>query len=133
MKRKKKVEYNEIWVKSSVCVLLGIGVIGGVWLKRREEKAEQDLKEIGQALLNEHINELKQKFGYEEIDCQCTLNQIEVVSKKRDEILLRLNYDLVIANEIERDYSTQTWMMRVKHVNAKGYEVIEQGEQLNDL
>ena len=63
MKRKKKVEYNEIWVKSSVCVLLGIGVIGGVWLKRREEKAEQDLKEIGQALLNEHINELKQKFG----------------------------------------------------------------------
>ena len=49
MKRKKKVEYNEIWVKSSVCVLLGIGVIGGVLLKRREEKAEQDLKEIGQA------------------------------------------------------------------------------------
>lgn len=133
MKVKKVVENKKIWVKSSVCVLLGLGVMGGFWLKRREEKAEQALKEIGQELLNDRINELKQKFGCEEFDCQFTLNQIDVISKNRDEFVLQLNYDLVIADELEREYSTQTWMMRVKRINAKGYEVIEQGEQLSYL
>lgn len=130
MKYKKMVENKKIWVKSSFCVLLGLGVLGGLWLKRKEEKAEEELKEIGQDLLSHHLEELKQQFGYEEFECQIVLNEIEVVARKKNEFVLTLNYDLMIADELEREYLTQTWMMRVKQINSKGYEVIEQGEQL---
>lgn len=132
MDNKNWMKGKKIWLKSGVCVLLSIGIMGGLWVRRREEKAEEDLQEIGQDLLKHRIEELKQQLGYEEFEWQCQLNQIEVVSKNKDEYLLKMNFDLMIADELECEYTTQNWMMRVKQINAKGYEIVEQGEELKE-
>lgn len=133
MRRQKWTENKNLWLKSGACVLFGISIAGSVLLKKREEKIEEDLKEIAKEQLNNRLNDLKKQLGYQELDYQLSLNDFKIVDKEHNQWLVKLNYDVVIISELAKMYSTKTWMMRVRQVNLKLYEVTEQGEQLNNF
>lgn len=133
MGRQKWIENKNLWLKSGACVLFGISIAGSVLLKKREEKIEEDLKEIAKEQLNNRLNDLKKQLGYQELDYQLSLNDFKIVDKEHNQWLVKLNYDVVIISELAKMYSTKTWMMRVRQVNLKLYEVTEQGEQLNNF
>ena len=46
MKIRIKRKGNKIWVHSSICIVLGVGVIGGICYKRRRQKSVDLMKEV---------------------------------------------------------------------------------------
>lgn len=121
-----------IWIKSGACVLVGVSVIGsvGVWLKTKRTKTKEPIEEVAKQLLDYHLNREMEQTKKENIDWRYQITQLEIARRTDNEYMIKICYDLIVDDEYEREYTTEQWMMRIQKVDRKGYEVIEQGEQL---
>lgn len=130
MKVRIKRKGNKIWIRSSICIVLGIGVIGGVCYKRVRQKSADEMKEIATTLFNEHINEMMNQMKKDQVKWRIEINQLQIISGNLEEFIVKINYDIDLMTEIACEYRTEQWMMRIKRRLDESYEVIEAGEEL---
>lgn len=123
-----------LWIKSGACVLVGVSVIGsvGVWLKTQYLERKETIEEVAKQLFDDHLNRVMDQTKKENIDWRYQITQLEVPPKITKEYTIKIYYDLILDDEYGREYTSEQWMMRIQKVNGKRYEVIEQGEQLEE-
>lgn len=123
-----------LWIKSGACILVGVSVIGsvGVWLKTKHPKIKEPIEEVAKQLFDYHLNRVMDQTKKENIDWRYQITKLEVIQRTTKEYSIKIYYDLILDDEYEREYTSEQWMMRIQKVNGKGYEVIEQGEQLEE-
>ena len=129
MKKRRSFKDNLIWVKSGVCILLGVSVAGGIWFKVRKNKKDDNLEEFAKEFFNDYLKERMEQVEKEEIKWDYQINHIGIAEKDNDEILVVVNYDLILDDEYEREYITEQWMMKIKQGKGHTYEVIDQEEK----
>lgn len=129
MKKERSFKDKMIWIKSGVCILLGASVAGGIWFKVRKNKKEDNLEEIAKEFFNGYLKERMRQFEREGIKWDSRLNQIEILEKCNDEFLVLVNYDLILDDEYEREYSTEQRIIKIKQCKDQTYEMIEQEEK----
>ena len=130
MKIRIKRKGNKIWVHSSICIVLGVGVIGGICYKRRRQKSVDLMKEVALSLFNNTINERMSPIKNGQLEWQIEIKKIQVISGNIEEFIVKIDYDLNLIDDLECEYQTEHWMMRIKRAEDKRYEVVEQGEEL---
>lgn len=130
MKLRIKRKGNKIWIRSSICIVLGVGVVGGICYKRMRQKSIGLMKEVALSLFNDAIDEKMDPIKKNQLEWQIEINKIQVISGNIEEFVVKINYDLNLMDEIECEYRTEQWMMRIKRGLDEGYEVVEQGEEI---
>lgn len=130
MKIRIKRKGNKIWVHSSICIVLGVGVIGGICYKWMRQKSVDLMKEVALSLFNDAIHEKMSPMKNNQLEWQIEINKIQVISGNIEEFVVKIDYDLNLIDDLECEYQTEQWMMRIKRGQDKRYEVIEQGEEL---
>ena len=130
MEKRRSFKDKMIWIKSGVCILLGFSVAGGIWFKVRKDKKGENLEEIAKEFFNSYLKERMEQIEKEEIKWDYQLNQIEILEKCNDEFLIVVNYDLILDDEYEREYTTEQWTIKIKQGKGQTYEVIDQGEKM---
>lgn len=130
MKLRIKRKGNKIWIRSSICIVLGVGVVGGICYKRMRQKSIGLMKEVALSLFNDAIDEKMDPIKKNQLEWHIEINKIQVISGNIEEFVVKINYDLNLMDEIECEYRTEQWMMRIKRGLDEGYEVVEQGEEI---
>lgn len=130
MKIRIKRKGNKIWVHSSICIVLGVGVVGGICYKRMRQKSIDLMKEVALSLFNDAIDEKMSPMKKNQLEWQIEINKIQVISGNIEEFVVKIDYDLNLIDDLECEYQTEQWMMRIKRGQDKRYKVIEQGEEL---
>lgn len=131
MKIRIKYKENKIWIKSSLCIVLGVGVIGGIYYNLRHKKPNELMKEIAKPFFYEHINEIMSQFKKDEVNWSVGINQLKIISGDVNEFIVKIKYDLNIIDEVECEYFSQQWMMKIKCESNGEYKLVEQGEDIS--
>ena len=87
MKIRIKRKGNKIWVHSSICIVLGVGVIGGICYKRRRQKSVDLMKEVALSLFNNTINERMSPIKNGQLEWQIEIKKIQVISGNIEEFM----------------------------------------------
>ena len=88
------------------------------------------MKEVALSLFNNTINERMSPIKNGQLEWQIEIKKIQVISGNIEEFIVKIDYDLNLIDDLECEYQTEHWMMRIKRGKNKGYEVVEQGEEL---
>lgn len=130
MKIRVKYKENKIWIKSSLCMVFGLGVIGGIYYNLRYKKPNELMKEVAKSFFDEHIHEMMSQLKKDEVNWSVEIHQLKIIAGDVKEFIVKIKYDLNLIDEVECDYVSRQWMMKIKYEPNGEYQLVEQGEDI---
>ncbi len=117
---------NKILITSSICIVLGVGVI----YKLMRKKTTEVMEEIAKQMFMLHLDEQISQMSKDEVKCEFEITHLQIISGNLQKFVVKINYDFNLIDEVEREYCTEQWMMKIIQLSNGDYEVTEEGEEI---
>jgi hypothetical protein len=130
VQKENKKKTKKTLVKPSLYVLLSVSVLSGFFLKFKRNKIEKEMSEFILQRLDDHLLEVMNEAGKDDVNWNFENVKIQFLDKTLDELVAHVTYDLSFIDAMERQYTTEEWLLKIKHFEGNRYEIVEEGETI---